>query len=84
MLYLTDPAVLLAYSIVVGLLAFAFGLALSIPRADRRAGRGNLHRAPGLPRVRPSRSRPRRRAPRGAPMVVVPVNDEDYELDRAA
>lgn len=32
------------------------------PAPDARAGKGARHRAPGLPRVRPSGTRPRRRA----------------------
>lgn len=44
-----------------GLFGLAFGTALSLPTADRRAGRGARHRAPGLPRVTRSRTAPRRR-----------------------
>jgi hypothetical protein len=36
---------------VGGLLGFAFGLALSLPAKDAKAGRGGRHRKPGLPKL---------------------------------
>jgi hypothetical protein len=61
-----------ALILVAGLLGLAFGTSLALPTKDRRAGRGGRHRAPGMPRVTPSGTTPRRRnEPFSMPFNVV-------------
>jgi hypothetical protein len=49
--------------LILALIAVAsWSFILTSAGSDAKAGKGARHRAPGLPRVRPSGTRPRRRA----------------------
>lgn len=60
--FLASDAMLWTLLAVLLLLCAAAGIVATVPGRDRRAGSGARHRAPGLPRVTPSGTYPRRRA----------------------